>query len=155
MIVHRISPHAYVQPEIVRPAVGWGRPAVAPVYPIRPMEPYEFSVALGQGRVVSKINRQTAKVVYAQWLSSLGFVRGDYIVHRRTYDSKMVRSQFNYLRVVQLQEVHMLLDFNDIGQAKALELVSSSGTRFWTCPHEWVKEDAPANPAWHFDVPQC
>lgn len=150
MIVHRIDPHKYVAP----PPNIFQRPTNQVVPITFKQEPYELRVPLGDGYLITKINQTTNKLVYTQWLSSLGFRRGDYVVHRRTYDSKMIRSQFNYLRVVQLQEVHMLLDFADNGKAKALELVAQSGTRFWTCPDEWVKEAAPAEPSWHFDVPQ-
>lgn len=154
MIVHTIEPYAYKHPA----PVPWAKPTEPQSSLFQPSthykdEPYEYRVALGGGWVISKINRTTAKVVYAKWLSSLGFKRGDYVIHRHTKDSSMPLTHYNYLRVVQLQEVHMLLEFTEGGKAKAVELIGPGGTRFWTTVHDWVRVEPPADFSWHFDVP--
>jgi hypothetical protein len=150
MITHKIAPHSPVTAmhNLYAP------PSQRTVYtPPELEQEYEFRVPLGNGYMVTKINERTNKIVYTQWLSSLGFKRGDYVMHRRTVENALIRTPFNYLRVVGLQEMHSLCDYDSFGKAKCLELVAPSGTRFWTVPDEWRVQDAPEDHTWHFDLP--
>lgn len=120
--------------------------------PARQWEPYSIDVVMGHGNIHHAIGRMTPKVVYAQWLATLDLKRGDWVVNKAANKELLCRD--NYLRVIHLQEVQFLCDYDMKGRAMCVEVKSASGTRFWTIPSEWDKVEAPVNPAWHFDLPQ-
>lgn len=96
-----------------------------------------------------RITKYTSKNVYTAWLKRLSFDRGQYVIPRGALFPYVEGA---YHRVVQMQEVHFLVSYNDVtGDPLAMEIVDKIGNRRWVYPLNYDIVIAPHNPEWQFD----
>lgn len=126
MIEHKIEPHTERGYQHPRPTIGYnntGHNYESPLMPAPMMSTF-------------KVTPNTPKAMYNMWISRSGFNRGHY-VKRKDGAHTLIH------RVVNMQEVHMLLKYDDAGNALALQLVDRAGNRFYTFPGWWEVVQAP------------
>lgn len=159
MIVHHISPHSSGDGWVGKPRKhsvdAWKQQFPTPAFngstvPAALKSPYQVMVPLGDkgAKVLTTISKTCSKLVYALWLGTLKYQRGDYVVNESAMEPL---GPHNYLRVLGYQEVHFLCDFDHKDRAMCLDLLSSTGTRFFSIPSGWEVVDPP-KPEWQFDL---
>lgn len=99
--------------------------------------------------VIAIPNPQSTKAYYAEWLKTVPFTRGKYVTSKTTV---WPYREGEIFRVVQLQEVHHFVKWDDEGNPIVMELANALGTRFWTNLVHW-KLDIVPRPDLQFETP--
>lgn len=103
------------------------------------------------GWVSHRLGPTTPKHIYENWINNIPFKRGDYILSKSLKNRDHVIAAA-YLRVQSLMMLHYACQYSHKGRPICMELLSHSGTRFWTTIDEWEVVDAPTDPEAQFDL---
>lgn len=78
---------------------------------------------------------------YAEYLNTITWKRGDYLVSQNTgYPFK----DEDYFRIVEIQEMRMLVTYDNItGAPECLYLKDSVGNTFWSTADKWFRVTSP------------
>jgi hypothetical protein len=91
----------------------------------------------------------STKQYYNEWVKTIPFQRGNYLISKQ-FIAPFKENQ--YVQVVQIQEVHLFLQFDQDGRPCPIEVCNALGGRWWTALPIWKRVPAPRQD-WRFDLP--
>ncbi len=86
-----------------------------------------------QAPVVSKLS----KFDYNVLISNLPFKKGDVVISRAIQDTSKL-TKFAVFKVIDIQEIHYLAEYDTQGHPKPLHLQDPERFHFWSSPNAWV-----------------
>jgi hypothetical protein len=89
-----------------------------------------------------------SKAYFTEWIKTIPYRRGHYLVPigcTAPYEQK------HFVQVVQIQEVHLFLQFDENGQPLPMEVCDSIGNRWDTSVLLWKR--VPCKPSFQFHLP--